>query len=80
MFAKDLGKEAWQGRRFRSAERAIWWAVMRTERDRQLAVAAGRPIIRRNLRRLLMRRMARVGLLKNVKTGDAATRLFLRGV
>ena len=43
----------------REAGRAGWWAVLRTERDRRLAVAGGRPITARNLRRLLMRRLGR---------------------
>jgi len=54
----DPGKDARRSRRFRSAERAFWWSVLRTERDRRLAEAAGRPITARNLRRLLMRRTA----------------------
>jgi CRISPR-associated endonuclease/helicase Cas3 len=43
------------------AGRAWWWAVLRTERDRRLAAARGWPITTPNLRRLLSRRLARVG-------------------
>lgn len=56
----DPGMDAWRRRGFRSAERAFWWSILRTEHDRRLAVAAGRPITAANLRRLLMRRMAAV--------------------
>ncbi len=41
------------------AGRAWWWAVLRTERDRRLALARGRPITSRNLWRLLRRRLGR---------------------
>jgi hypothetical protein len=57
MEKSDPGKEARRSRRFRSAERAFWWGVLRTERDRRLALAAGRPVTSANLRRLLMRRI-----------------------
>ncbi|HZZ42843.1 MAG TPA: CRISPR-associated helicase Cas3' [Tepidisphaeraceae bacterium] len=43
------------------AGRAWWYAVLRTERDRRLAVKFGRPITARNLRRLLLRRLANLG-------------------
>ena len=56
----DAGREARRTRRFRSADRAMWWAVLRTERDRRLALAARRPITAANLRRLLARRWATV--------------------
>ncbi|MGB7159210.1 MAG: type I-U CRISPR-associated helicase/endonuclease Cas3 [Tepidisphaeraceae bacterium] len=39
------------------AGRAMLYALMRTERDRRLSAARGRPIAQRNLRRLLMRRL-----------------------
>jgi len=42
------------------AGRAWWWAVLRTERDRRLALARGRPITSRNLWRLLRRRLSSI--------------------
>jgi hypothetical protein len=45
----------------KDAGRAWWWAALRTERDRGLALAKGRQITAPNLRRLLARRLARVG-------------------
>lgn len=44
------------------AARAWCWAVLRTERDLRLAAKGGRPITTPNLRRLLLRRMAKVGI------------------
>jgi len=52
----DPGREARRHSGFRSAQRAFWWSVLRTERDRRLAASAGRPITAPNLRRLLLRR------------------------
>lgn len=53
----DPRREARPNARFRSAERAFWWAVLRTERDRRLAAAINRPTTAANLRRMLMRRV-----------------------
>jgi len=60
MEKSDPGMDARRRRRFRSAERAFWWSVLRTERDRRLAMAAGRPVTGANLRRLLIRRISRI--------------------
>ncbi|MGE5611018.1 MAG: type I-U CRISPR-associated RAMP protein Csb1/Cas7u [Bacillota bacterium] len=47
------------------AGRHWWWAALRTERDRRLAVARGRPITSRNLGRLLGRRLSKASGVGN---------------
>lgn len=47
-----------QGSPGTDAGRAWWYAVLRTERERRLALASGRPITGPNLRRLLIRKLA----------------------
>jgi hypothetical protein len=56
MEKSDPGTDARRSRRFRS----FWSGVLRTERDRRLALAAGRPVTAANLRRSLMRRISRI--------------------
>lgn len=71
------GTDAGWGRRFRWAGRAGWWAVLRTERDRRRALAAGRPLTARNLWRLLMRRFSPFGAMREGPSAmDDAGNLF----
>jgi len=46
-------------------ERARRWCLMKTLHDARIAKHRGRPITRPNLRRLLMRRRARIGSIEH---------------